>query len=69
MINTLTDLLTSGDRILRIEAVLSGTLSFIFNTFKEDTRFSDIVKEAMQRGYTEPDPRIDLSGKTSRENF
>jgi len=63
VINTLTDLLTSGDRILRIEAVLSGTLSFIFNTFKEDTRFSDIVKEAMQRGYTEPDPRIDLSGK------
>lgn len=63
VINTLTDLLTSGDRILRIEAVLSGTLSFIFNTFKQGTQFHAIVKEAMERGYTEPDPRIDLSGK------
>ncbi len=63
VINTLTDLLTSGDRIIRIEAVLSGTLSFIFNTFKEGTKFSEIVREAMHRGYTEPDPRVDLSGK------
>ncbi len=62
VINTLTDLLTSGDRILRIEAVLSGTLSFIFNTFKAGTDFSNIVLEAQKRGYTEPDPRVDLSG-------
>ncbi|MFN8145013.1 MAG: bifunctional aspartate kinase/homoserine dehydrogenase I [Bacteroidia bacterium] len=63
VINTLTDLLTSGDKILRIEAVLSGTLSFIFNSFTSGTQFTSIVKEAMKRGYTEPDPRIDLSGK------
>jgi len=62
VINTLKDLLTSGDRILRIEAVLSGTLSFIFNTFDGKVPFSDIVKEAQTRGYTEPDPRVDLSG-------
>lgn len=63
VINTLNSLLDSGDRILSIEAVLSGTLSFIFNTYKEGLKFSDIVKEARERGYTEPDPRIDLSGK------
>lgn len=63
VINTLTDLLTSGDRILKIEAVLSGTLSFIFNTYGRGDRFSEIVKEAQRRGYTEPDPRVDLSGR------
>jgi bifunctional aspartokinase / homoserine dehydrogenase 1 len=63
VINTLNDLLSSGDRIIRIEAVLSGTLSFIFNNFNEGTSFCDIVKEAKKRGYTEPDPRVDLSGK------
>ena len=63
VINTLNDLLSSGDRIIRIEAVLSGTLSFIFNNFLEGSSFSDIVREAMKRGYTEPDPRVDLSGK------
>jgi aspartokinase/homoserine dehydrogenase 1 len=63
VINTLNDLLSSGDKILRIEAVLSGTLSFIFNTFKKGTSFSAIVKEAKAKGYTEPDPRVDLSGK------
>lgn len=63
VINTLTDLLNSGDEIRRIEAVLSGTLSFIFNNFNEGTAFSDIVKQAQEKGYTEPDPRIDLSGK------
>lgn len=62
VINTLTDLLTSGDRILKIEAVLSGTLSFIFNNYKAGTSFSKIVREAKERGYTEPDPRDDLSG-------
>ncbi len=62
VISTLKDLLTSGDTILKIEAVLSGTLSFIFNNFKAGTNFSDIVHEAHRRGYTEPDPRVDLSG-------
>lgn len=62
VINTLTDLLTSGDRIIRIEAVLSGTLSFIFNNYKKGLKFNEIVLEAQKRGYTEPDPRIDLSG-------
>ena len=62
VISTLQDLLASGDTILKIEAVLSGTLSFIFNNFKTGTKFSDIVHEAHRRGYTEPDPRIDLSG-------
>jgi aspartokinase/homoserine dehydrogenase 1 len=63
VISTLNDLLHSGDRILRIEAVLSGTLSFIFNNFTKGRGFADIVREAQQRGYTEPDPRVDLSGK------
>ncbi|MCX6291686.1 MAG: bifunctional aspartate kinase/homoserine dehydrogenase I [Bacteroidetes bacterium] len=62
VIGTLQDLLSSGDTIIRIEAVLSGTLSFIYNNFKAGTKFSDIVHEAHRRGYTEPDPRIDLSG-------
>ena len=62
VISTLKDLLASGDTIQKIEAVLSGTLSFIFNNFKTGTKFSDIVHEAHRRGYTEPDPRIDLSG-------
>jgi len=63
VIGTLKDLMSSGDSILKIEAVLSGTLSFIFNNFKAGTNFSDIVHEAHRRGYTEPDPRVDLSGK------
>ncbi|MCI4670205.1 MAG: bifunctional aspartate kinase/homoserine dehydrogenase I [Bacteroidia bacterium] len=64
VLTTLNDLITSGDRILQIEGVLSGTLSFIFNSFGETNRpFHEIVKEAMEKGYTEPDPRTDLSGK------
>lgn len=63
VINTLQDLRYSGDDILRIEGVLSGTLSYIFNTFKGDKKFSDVVKEAKEKGYTEPDPRDDLNGK------
>jgi len=63
IIGTLSDLILSGDEIIRIEAVLSGTLSFIFNSFKHDTRFSEVVKRAQALGYTEPDPREDLSGK------
>jgi aspartokinase/homoserine dehydrogenase 1 len=62
VISTLNDLIISGDRILKIEGVVSGSLSFIFNNFKEGTRFSEIVKQAQELGYTEPDPRIDLNG-------
>jgi aspartokinase/homoserine dehydrogenase 1 len=61
VISVLRDLSDSGDRILRIEGVLSGTLSFIFNTFKSGVRFSEAVSQAMELGYTEPDPRDDLS--------
>ena len=62
VITTLNDLRMSGDRILKIEGVLSGSLSFIFNNFDGSRKFSDIVKEAKEKGYTEPDPREDLSG-------
>lgn len=63
IINTLKNLMNSGDRVQRIEAILSGTISFIFNNFKGDANFHDVVKEAQDKGYTEPDPRDDLSGK------
>ncbi|MFL6336227.1 MAG: bifunctional aspartate kinase/homoserine dehydrogenase I [Pyrinomonadaceae bacterium] len=62
VIHTLRDLLDTGDEILRIEGVLSGTLSYIFNTFDGAKPFSQVVREAHARGYTEPDPRDDLSG-------
>lgn len=62
VISTLNDLISSGDQILKIEGVLSGSLSFIFNSFNEGVNFSDVVKEAKTLGYTEPDPRIDLNG-------
>src|SRR3989344_1363286 len=62
VISTLDDLLLSGDRILKIEGVFSGTLSYIFNTFKGNKLFSETVAEAKRLGYTEPDPRSDLSG-------
>ena len=62
VINTMNDLLLSGDKVMRIEAVLSGTLNFIFSSFTEGKRFSEVVKEAKERGYTEPDPRDDLNG-------
>ena len=62
VISTLKDLMHSGDKILKIEAVLSGSVSFIFNSFQEGTRYSEIVQVAKERGYTEPDPREDLSG-------
>jgi len=62
VINTLHSLLNSGDRILKIEAVLSGTLSYIFNNFNGAAKFSEIVLKAKEQGYTEPDPRDDLSG-------
>jgi aspartokinase/homoserine dehydrogenase 1 len=62
IIRTLKDLMVSGDRVKRIEAVLSGTISFIFNYYKGDATFYDIVKLAQEKGYTEPDPRDDLKG-------
>jgi len=55
--------MNSGDRVAKIEAILSGTISFIFNNFKGNASFHDVVKEAQEKGYTEPDPRDDLSGK------
>lgn len=63
IINTINDLINSGDRILRIEAVLSGTLNFIFNTLSEKVPLSKAIEMAREAGYAEPDPRIDLSGK------
>lgn len=62
VINTLNDLIKSGDEVTKIEAVLSGSLNFIFNNFNSEVTFTDIVKQAQVEGYTEPDPRIDLSG-------
>lgn len=62
IIGTINDLCNSGDKILQIEAVLSGTLNFIFNELSENTPFSVAVKHAQEQGYSEPDPRIDLSG-------
>ncbi|MDR0878795.1 MAG: bifunctional aspartate kinase/homoserine dehydrogenase I [Treponema sp.] len=61
VISTLRDLFLSGDRVRRIEAVLSGTLSFIFNNYREGKTFSSLVREAKAKGYTEPDPRDDLN--------
>ena len=63
IIGTINDLRNSGDRILKIEAVLSGTLNFIFNTISADIPFSRTVQMAREQGFSEPDPRIDLSGK------
>lgn len=62
IINTLNDLTSSGDKIKRIEAVLSGTLQFVFNNYDGSRPFSEVVKQAQDEGYTEPDPRLDLSG-------
>jgi len=63
IIGTINDLRNSGDKILKIEAVLSGTLNFIFNEISADVPFSETVRRAKEQGYSEPDPRIDLSGK------
>ena len=63
VINTIGDLTASGDKILRIEAVLSGTLNFVFNALSQDVPLSQAVKQAKEQGYSEPDPRIDLCGK------
>ena len=63
IIRTMNDLLNSGEKILKIEAVLSGTLNFIFNKISADVPFSETVRLAKEEGYSEPDPRVDLSGK------
>lgn len=62
IIDTLQNLIASGDRITKIQAVLSGSLNFVFNNFKSGDSFHDVVQQAKEEGYTEPDPRIDLSG-------
>ena len=62
VIGTINDLRNSGDKILKIEAVLSGTLNFIFNAISADVPFSETVRMAKENGYSEPDPRLDLSG-------
>jgi aspartokinase/homoserine dehydrogenase 1 len=62
VIGTLNDLLRSGDKVTRIEAVLSGTLNFVFNHYNGQQKFAEVVRQAQEEGYTEPDPRLDLSG-------
>ena len=62
IIDTLNNLIASGDKVNSIQAVLSGSLNFVFNNFNDSTKFYDVVKQAGAEGYTEPDPRIDLSG-------
>lgn len=62
IISTISELVRSGDKIRKVEAILSGTLSYLFGNFKEGRAFSDVVKEAQDKGYTEPDPREDLNG-------
>mgnify|MGYP005754344013 FL=1 len=62
IIDTLNHLIASGDQVHSIQAVLSGSLNFVFNSFNENTSFREVVEQAMQEGYTEPDPKIDLSG-------
>lgn len=63
IISTITDLRRSGDKITKVEAILSGTLSYIFNAFQKGAAFSASLKEAQEKGFTEPDPREDLSGQ------
>lgn len=62
VIGTLNDLIRSGDKVQRIEAVLSGTLNFVFNNYTGEKSFAKVVRQAQEEGYTEPDPRLDLSG-------
>ncbi len=69
VISTLNDLMVSGDRILKIEGVLSGSLSYIFNAFQAGTPFSLAVAQARELGYTEPDPRVDLNGLDVRRKL
>ncbi|MEN0049518.1 MAG: bifunctional aspartate kinase/homoserine dehydrogenase I [Bacteroidota bacterium] len=69
VLSTLKDLIHSGDHILKIEGVISGSMSFIFNNFDGRKPFSEIVKQAKEKGYTEPDPREDLGGKDMRRKL
>jgi bifunctional aspartokinase / homoserine dehydrogenase 1 len=62
IINTIQDLKNSGDNVLKIEGILSGTISYLFNNLSEKNTFSKVVREAFEKGYTEPDPRDDLNG-------
>ncbi|KKM19347.1 hypothetical protein LCGC14_1656600, partial [marine sediment metagenome] len=62
IIDTLKHLIASGDKVLKIQAVLSGSLNFVFNNFDDTTTFHDVVQQAKAEGFTEPDPKIDLSG-------
>ena len=62
IIDTLKNLIASGDRVQKIQAVLSGSLNYVFNNFNEDSTFHDVVTAAQNEGYTEPNPKIDLSG-------
>jgi bifunctional aspartokinase / homoserine dehydrogenase 1 len=63
IIGTINDLLRSGDHVNKMEAVLSGTLNFVFNNYNGEQSFAEVVRQAQKEGYTEPDPRLDLSGK------
>lgn len=63
VLSTLKDLVRSGDKIQRIEAVLSGTLNYLFNTYNGSIKFADVIKDAKEKGLTEPDPRLDLFGE------
>jgi len=63
IIGTINDLLRSGDHVNKMEAVLSGTLNFVFNNYNGEKSFAEVVRQAQKEGYTEPDPRLDLSGK------
>jgi len=69
VMSTLQNLVNSGDKIIKIEAVLSGSLSYIFNTFSSSLTFSSVVKNAQDQGFTEPDPREDLSGADVRRKL
>jgi len=69
IISTLNDLILSGDNILKIEGLISGSLSYIFNNFTTGKPFSQIVREAQQQGFTEPDPRVDLMGVDMRRKL
>jgi aspartokinase/homoserine dehydrogenase 1 len=62
IIGTINDLMRSGDKITSIQAVLSGTLNFVFNNYDGSKTFSEVVRQAQKEGFTEPDPRLDLAG-------